>query len=509
MFLGIDIGTSSAKALVIDADGLVLRTGSATYPLSRPREGWSEQDPADWWAGAVQATRDACATLDARAIQGVGLSGQMHGAVLLPRGAADAAKSGPVRALRPAVLWNDQRTAAQCREIEQRLGGRAACVKAVGNAPLPGFTLPKLLWVREHEPDVWAKMALVLTPKDYIGLLMTGDAAIDVGDASGTLLLDVVSRDWSDGTCAAMRIDRATLPRVLESAASRGGLSEWAAAALGLAPGIPVAAGSGDNQAGAAGAGVVSPETAMLSLGTSGVLYVHADRPRLDIPRDGHAGRAHTFCAADGDAKSAGGWCNTGCMLSAAGSLEWARNVLAPDLSFDAVITEAAKAPSGSEGLFFLPHLSGERCPHPDPGATGAWVGLTARHTRAHLFRSVLEGVALTMRQVLEIMRGMGLSITRIRVGGGGARSSLWRQIHADALGVEIVSMQTEEGPALGAALLGGVCAGKWTSVREACNATLRETESLLPRDRSLEGLLPRFSSLYPALHERPVHSGA
>lgn len=503
MYLGIDIGTSAAKAVVIDGSGRILGSGSGEYPISQPREGWSEQNPADWWRGAVAATRAACTGLDPRAIKGLALSGQMHGLVLLDRERIYKAGTGLLEPLRPAILWNDQRTGRQCESIEHALGSRADCVRTTGNAALPGFTLPKILWVRENEPEVWSQVAGIFLPKDYIRFLMTGETVTDVGDASGMLMLDPATRRWSDKISHAFDIDRRLLPQLRESAVICGDLGVWAADQLGLARSTPVVCGSGDNQCGAIGAGIVSPDTALLTLGTSGVLYVHATSPVLDAPPNGPAGRIHTFCAADGQGASPGGWCNTGCMLSAAGSLAWARSVLAPGESFETLMAEAATAPLGCEGLAFLPHLTGERCPHPNPNARGGWVGLTSRHTRAHLIRAVLEGVALTMRQILDLMRGIGLTVSQARIGGGGAKSALWRQIHADALGLPLTLLQTEEGPALGAAILAGVGCGAWPDVRAACAAAIQSRETVNPdpaSERQYARLLSQYRDVYPSL---------
>ncbi|CAG0955902.1 xylulokinase [Phycisphaerales bacterium] len=502
MHLGIDIGTSAAKAVVID-EGRIIGVGSGEYPISQPREGWSEQDPADWWRGAVAATRAACRDLDPRAMKGVALSGQMHGLVLLDREAIYKAGTGLLQPLRPAILWNDQRTQQQCDAIEKALGGRAACVRAVGNAALPGFTLPKMLWVRDNEPEVWSRVAGIFLPKDYIRFLMTAETVSDFGDASGLLMLDPATRRWSDAISAAFEIDRRFLPQLRESAAICGDLGVWAADQLGLARSTPVICGSGDNQCGAIGAGVVAPGDALLSLGTSGVLYVHSDTPRLDAPEAGPVGRLHSFCAADGKSGQPGGWCNTGCMLSAAGSLAWARSVLAHNQPFDSLVAEAATAPAGCDGLIFLPHLTGERCPHPNPNARAGWIGLTSRHTRAHMLRAVLEGVAMTMRQIFDLLRGLGLTVNSARIGGGGAKSTFWRQMHADALDIPITSLQTEEGPAVGAALLAGVGCGAWSDIREACAAAIHHRETLNPDPaaaRRYAETLQRFKDVYPAL---------
>ncbi len=507
LLLGIDVGTSSTKALVIDDAGRVLESASSPHMLEQPRAGWSEQDPRQWWSATVAATRAVTARLGARAceIEAVGLSGQMHGSVLLPRESLDGSGER-AEPLRPAILWNDQRTTAQCESIERAAGSRRRLVELVGNAALPGFTLPKLLWVREHEPEVWRRTAMVMLPKDYVRFRLTGRAATDVGDGAGTLLLGVDRRSWSDEAMRLFDIDPATLPPALESAATAGEVTAWAASQTGLPAGIPVAAGSGDNQCGAVGAGVVESGVALATLGTSGVLYAHASAPRRDLgPDERSAGRIHTMCAADGDARHAGGWCLTGCMLSAAGSLQWVRDRLFPGESVDRLIAEASGAPPGCEGLVFLPHLTGERCPHPDPLARAAWIGLTSRHSRPHLVRSVLEGVTFTMRAILDLFVDTGIDATTVRLGGGGARSELWRQMQADIYRRSVCLPNTEEGPALGAALLGGVAAGVWESVPAACRACIRITETREPDRATADRYEPVrlvHQTLYPSLRE-------
>ncbi len=507
MLLGIDVGTSSTKALVIDDSGRVIQSASSPHTLEQPHPGWSAQDPRQWWAATVAATRDVIGRLGSRAtgIAAVGLSGQMHGSVLLTRESLEATGEH-AEPLRPAILWNDQRTAAQCELIERAVGSRRRLVEMVGNAALPGFTLPKLLWVREHEPEVWRRTAMVLLPKDYVRLRLTGRPATDVGDGAGTLLLDVDRRAWNDEAMRLFDIDPATMPPALEAAAAAGTVTAWAAAQTGLPAGIPVAAGSGDNQCGAVGAGVVEGGIALATLGTSGVLYAHATAPRRDLgPDERSAGRIHTMCAADGDARHAGQWCLTGCMLSAAGSLQWARDRLFPGESVDGLIAEAAAAPPGCEGLVFLPHLTGERCPHPDPLARGGWIGLTARHTRAHLVRAVLEGVTFTMRSILDLFIEAGIDATTVRLGGGGARSELWRQMQADVYRRPVGLPNSEEGPALGAALLGGVAAGLWESVPAACRACIRVSETREPNSATAvryEPVRRVHESLYPRLRD-------
>lgn len=503
--LGIDVGTSSTKAIVCDGRGAILASASAPHELLTPRPGWSEQNPDGWWRATCRAVREALASagIDGASIEGVGLSGQMHGSVLL--GAESLGGDGAAAApLRPALLWNDQRTAAQCVEIEEAAGGRAALVGLVGNAALPGFTLPKLLWIRQHEPDVWERVAAWCMPKDYVRLRLTGRLSTDVGDAAGTLLFAVDGRRWSDQAHAMVGLDPALSPRVLESCEVAGVVSRWAAAETGLAEGTPVVAGSGDNQCGAVGAGVVEPGLVLATLGTSGVVYAHSQEPRKDAGGSGAApGRVHTMCAADGTQARPGHWSLTGCMLSAAGSLAWLRESLFPDVPYDTLLEEAARTPPGSGGLVFLPHLTGERCPHPDPQARGAFVGLTSRHGRGHLARAVVEGVTLTMRQILEIFGDVGVRAERVRLGGGGAKTPFWRQVQADVYGLPAELPNTEEGPAFGAALMAGVGAGVWPGLGEACSATIRVTETREPdeeRAQLYRDLLQAYGAIYPAL---------
>ncbi|MBK7404022.1 MAG: xylulokinase [Phycisphaerales bacterium] len=506
--LGIDIGTSSTKAVLCDTAGAILATASSPHALLTPRPGWSEQEPEGWWRATVSAVRTVLeqSGLDAASILGVGLSGQMHGSVLL---GAEALQSGGLNApsLRPALLWNDQRTAPQCEWIERTVGGREALVRMVGNAALAGFTLPKLLWVREHEPEVWRRVASWCLPKDYVRLRLTGQLATDVGDAAGTLLLDVDRRRWSEEACATFGIDPSCLAPVLESCAPAGRISAWAHQETGLAEGTIVVCGSGDNQCGAVGAGVVEPGLVLAALGTSGVVYAHAEAPTRDLGASGApAGRVHTMCAADGTAGTSGHWCLAGCTLSAAGSLQWLHDALFPDTSYERLLAEAGASPPGAAGLIFLPYLTGERCPHPDPSARGAFVGLTSRHTRGHLVRAVVEGVTLTMRQILEIVANVDVRASRIRLGGGGAKTAFWRQLQADVYDAPVELPNTEEGPAFGAALMGGVGAGVWPGVAEACRETLGVTEHREPEAKLAAfyaELLSQFGLAYPALREQ------
>ncbi len=470
--VGLDVGTTGVKALAVSPAGDVLARAEEAYPLSTPQPGWSEQEPTAW-------TRAADAALARLGVQpgSIGLSGQMHGLVCL---------DGRGRALRPAILWNDQRTAAECAEIESRVG-RDRLVALTGNAALPGFTAPKLLWLRAHEPDVYARIAHVLLPKDYVRLHLTGELATDVSDASGTLLFDVPGRRWSEEVLAALELDPAWLPPALESPHVSGHTKD----------GIPVAAGAGDQAAGALGVGV-DRDGGPLSvvLGTSGVVFAA-------LPAFAHdsAGRVHAFCHA-----VPGAWHAMGVMLSAAGSLQWLHDALAPGAAYEQLLAEAARWEPGSEGVGFAPYLAGERTPYADPDARAAFVGLSLRHDRGALVRAVLEGVAYGMRDSLELLRRLGVRAESGRISGGGARSGLWVRILAAVLGLPLERTAVQEGAAFGAALLGGVAAGAFADVHEAVAACVRVREDVLPEPAwaaAYEAGYERFGSFYPAL--RPL----
>jgi xylulokinase len=468
--VGLDVGTTGVKAVAVWSDGRVRATAEEDYPLSTPRPGWAEQDPEDWW----RASERALGRLGVRDVSGIGLSGQMHGLVAL-----DAAE----RVLRPAILWNDQRTAAQCAEIEQRIGV-ARLIELTGNRALTGFTAPKLLWVRANEPDVYERIAHVLLPKDYVRLRLTGERAIDVADASGTLLFDVAARRWSDEVVAALEIPPEWLPRSLESS----DVSGWAA------DGVPVAAGAGDQAAGAVGVGVARPGPVSVVLGTSGVVF--AALPEFTADPEA---RVHAFCHAVRD-----GWHAMGVMLSAAGSLRWFRDAFAAGERFDRLTAEAEAWPPGAERLTFLPYLAGERTPHADPDARGAFVGLSLRHDRGALVRAVLEGVAFGLRDSLELLRALGVEPQVGRASGGGARSDLWLRILASVLGIPLERTAVEEGAAYGAALLGGVAGGTFADVEEAVERCVRVRGTVEPDPAwqdVYETEYERFRGLYPALH--------
>ncbi len=487
LFLGIDVSTTGAKALLIDDRGTVIASATTPLTVQTPKPLWSEQNPHEWWMGTWRSIRDVMAKAGATAgeIAAVGLTGQMHGLVLL-----DSER----RVLRPAILWNDQRTAAECDDIRSRMGGRARLVEVTGNDALTGFTAPKILWVRKHEPDVYAKASLVLLPKDYVRLRLTDVAAMDKADGSGTLLFDLAARDWSKDVLDRLEVPAEWLPKTFEGPEVTGHITAKAAEQTGLREGTPVMAGGGDQAAGAVGAGAVRPGVVALTLGTSGVVFA-ATESALVEPQ----GRLHAFCHA-----VPGRWHFMGVTLAAAGSLQWYRDTLAPGVPFETLGAEAADAPAGSDGLLFTPYLSGERTPYPDPAARASFVGLTVRHRRAHLTRAVLEGVAFSMKDCFALLEDAGLpKVSQVRIAGGGAKSALWRKIVASVLNVEIATVNSTEGAAFGAALLAGVGEGAWSSVDAACEAAITVTGSEPPEAgwvTGYEGAYARYRGLYPAL---------
>jgi len=469
--VGLDVGTTGVKALALSPEGDVLARVEESYELSTPHPGWAEQDPEDWWRAAERAL----AALGGQPAA-IGLSGQMHGLVVL---------DDRDRVLRPAILWNDQRTEAECVEIEERVG-LARLIQLTGNRALTGFTAPKLLWLRRHEPTTYAQVAHVLLPKDYVRLRLTGEHVIDVADASGTLLFDVARRRWSQEMLEALQLDPAWLPRALESPEVSG---ETVA-------GIPVAAGAGDQAAAALGVGVDRPGPVSVVLGTSGVVFAALPAFAADPQA-----RVHAFCHA-----VPGGWHAMGVMLSAGGSLRWLRDVLGPRGGYDELTAAAEEWPAGTEGLSFLPYLSGERTPHADPHARAAYAGLTLRHHRGALVRAVLEGVAYGLRDSLELLRELGVDPRDGRVSGGGARSDLWLRILASVLRLPIRRTAADEGSAFGAALLGGVAAGVFRDVHEAVATCVRLLEPVDPDPQWVDAYehgYRRFQLLYPAL--RPL----
>ncbi|MFO7584950.1 MAG: xylulokinase [Anaerolineales bacterium] len=485
-FIGIDSSTTATKALLIDSAGQVLAVAASEYPFETPRPLWSEQHPDLWWDGAQKSIRAVIqqSGIDPAQVGGVGLTGQMHGLVLLD-------KDGNV--LRPSILWNDQRTQAQCDEIHQRIG-KEKFIQITGNVALTGFTAPKILWVKENEPEIYAKAAHVLLPKDYVRYKLTGAYAMDKADGAGTVLMDLKARDWSDEVLSALDIPRAWMPPLYEGPQVTGHLTSEAAEATGLQAGTPVMAGGGDQAAQAVGVGAISEGIVALTLGTSGVVFATADGAFIEPE-----GRLHAFCHSVPEK-----WHLMGVMLSAAGSLRWYRDTFAPGVGFDELLAPAADIAPGSDGLLFLPYLTGERTPHPDPLARGAFVGLTVRHGLAHMTRAVLEGVAFGLRDGFELMKSAGLGeITQVRVSGGGAKSPLWRGILADVFGCELVTVNTIEGAAYGAALLAAVGAGQFPSVEAVCEAVVQVTGSMRPdseRVKAYDTIYPLYQELYPAL---------
>jgi len=487
LFLGIDVSTTGAKALLIDGAGVVMASATTPLTVQTPQALWSEQNPHEWWLGTWRSIRDVMtkAGVTSDEVAAVGLTGQMHGLVLL-----DSER----RVLRPAILWNDQRTAAECDDIRARMGGKAHLVEVTGNDALTGFTAPKILWVRKHEPDVYAKAHHVLLPKDYVRLRLTDVPAMDKADGSGTLLFDLRARDWSKEVLERLEIPAEWLPKTFEGPEITGRITRKAAEETGLKEGTPVMAGGGDQAAGAVGAGAVRPGVVALTLGTSGVVFA-ATESALVEPE----GRLHAFCHA-----APGRWHFMGVTLAAAGSLQWYRDTLAPGTPFETLVDEAAEAPAGSDGLLFTPYLSGERTTYPDPSVRASFVGLTVRHRRAHLTRAVLEGVAFSMRDCFGLLKDAGLpGVSQVRIAGGGAKSALWRRIVASVLNVEIVTVNSTEGAALGAALLAGVGDGAWPDVDAACGKAIHVTGTEHPDGAwvsAYERAYARYRGLYPAL---------
>ena len=498
VFVGIDIGTSGTKTLAINEKGRILAVATAEYPSYHPRPLWSEQDPEDWWKATVKTIRAVVkkGRLKPADVKAIGLSGQMHGSVFLDR------KDCVVRR---AILWNDQRTAAECEEIERRAGGRRKLIRMVANPALPGFTAPKILWLRNHEPRHFDRTRKILLPKDEIRRRLTGEYATEVSDASGMLLLDVARRRWSKPLLSALELDRELFAKCYESEDVTGTLTREAAKKLGLSTDCIVVGGAGDCAAGAVGNGIVRRGALSTSIGTSGVVFVHSDKAKVD-PQ----GRLHTFCHA-----VRGKWHMMGVSLSAGGSLQWFRNHLcANDIAqarrkkvdvYDLLTREASRVAPGSEGLFFLPYLSGERTPHADPDARGCFIGITLAHGRGHLVRAIMEGVTFALRDSLEIIRALGVPVRQIRASGGGARSRLWRQIQADVLGQKVVTINVDEGAAYGVALLAAVGSGAYKSIEEACKATIRvvdETPLESAARKHYDRGFPIYQRLYRSLRD-------
>ena len=494
--LGIDIGTTGSRAVAIAEDGRVLAAATADHqPFASPRTAWAEQQPDDWWRAAQAAIRTVLATgIDPRSIGAIGLSGQMHGAVLL---------DGDGQVVRPAIIWCDQRTEVECRWLNDTIG-QDRLLRMVSNPALTNFTLTKLLWVRTHEPDAWRRVRHVLLPKDHVRFRLSGDQATDVADASGTLMLDVEHRRWSDEILEAAGIDRRMLPSVVESPAICARVSRQGAAATGLAEGTPIVGGAGDQAAGAVGMGITRPGTVSATIGTSGVVFAATDRPALD-PR----GRLHTFCHAIPNR-----WHVMGVTQAAGLSLRWLRDLFgersAGDRGYETMIADAATVPPGADGVLWAPYLMGERTPHLDPSIRAALVGLSASHTRGHIIRAVLEGVAFSLRDTFAIFDELDVPVRRVRLGGGGARAPLWRQIQADVYGRDVETVTADEGAAYGAAILAGVGANVWANVDEACDRCVQGVVAASPNQEAVRVMNDRYTGyrgIYPALRELEVRS--
>ncbi|GAC1656486.1 MAG: xylulokinase [Ktedonobacteraceae bacterium] len=505
--LGIDLGTTGVKAALFAAeDGHTLSSAFIEYSLMHPQSGWAEQNPADWWNATITAIRTCLVggvrhNIRPQDVKGIGLSGQMHGVVLLDKN---------YQVLRPCIIWADQRSDAQCRWMTEQVGA-ARLIELVSNPALTGFSAPKLLWIRDNEPAIFARAHIMLLPKDYIRYRLTGTVAMEISDAAGTCLLDVKHASWSREVLNAIDIDYALLPTVVAADTICGMITEEVAAVTDLVAGTPVAGGGADNACGAVGNGVVQAGLALVSIGTSGVVLAHSDVARVDM--SGPIPRVHTFNAAVPRA-----WYLMGVTQSAGLSLRWVRdNIGLPERAlerwtgldaYELLAKEAATVPAGSDGLVFLPYLQGERTPHLDPYARGGWIGLTASHDRRHLVRSVLEGVAFSLKDCFAIIQEQGLPIEQVRATGGGAKSPLWRQIIADILGAELVTTNASEGPAFGAALLAGVASGLYASVQQACETTVHVVERTAPdpeTERVYAQAYATYRALYPAL--KPVVS--
>lgn len=497
-YLGIDIGTSGTKCLLIDESGMAIAEATATYPLATPKPLWTEQDPEDWWLATKTTIKSVMkkSKLKPHEVRAIGLSGQMHGSVFL---------NAKGKVIRPALLWNDQRTSKECEEITRRAGGRESLIRMVANPALTGFTAPKLLWLRNNEPKNYEALKVLLLPKDDVRRRLTGELATDVSDASGMLLLDVCQRRWSKELLGKLDIDPAILARVYESEEITGTLLPDVAKELGLSPDCKVVAGAGDCAAGAVGNGIVKQGILTASLGTSGVVFCHSDSPQYDA-----AGRLHTFCHA-----VHGKWHMMGVTLSAAGSLQWFATQVCTELSkkkgidpYEVLNEEAAAVSAGAEGLFYLPYLAGERTPHADPHARGCLIGLTNKHSRGHLVRSILEGVAYSLRESLAIISELDVPVKEIRLSGGGAKSSLWKQILADTFGKSVCTINAEQGPAYGVALLAAVGDGAYKNIEEACKATISVVEKVAPNKPSqkvYQRAFPLYQRLYQSLKDRFV----
>jgi xylulokinase len=486
MWMGIDVGTGGTRALLVDERGSV--RGAFTAPhedMRMERPLWAEQRPEDWWNAAVNAIRGVLSTagVAGEAVRGIGLSGQMHGLVILDENN---------EVIRPALIWCDQRSQRQVDSINAKVG-KEKVLEYTANPVLTGFTLPKLLWVRDNEPAHFERVRKMLLPKDYVRFRLTGEFATEVSDASGTAVFDVVNRRWSPGMMDALSLDRSILPDCHESPEISGKITRNAAEITGLSLGTAVVGGGGDQASSAVGNGIVEPGPVSCTLGTSGVVFAYLDEVAYD-PQ----GRVHTFCHA-----VPGKWHVMGVTQGAGLSLQWFRNQLAPGTDYDALTAEAAQSPPGAQGLFWLPYLMGERTPHLDAAARGGWIGLTARHTRADLLRALIEGVSYSQKDCLDIIERLGAAVMSVRASGGGSRSGFWRQLLADVLNKRIVTLETQEGSAYGAALIALAGTGEYASVQDVCRNVIREVDTLVPRDTEAKtyGIGHKlYRDLYPAL---------
>jgi xylulokinase len=486
MFLGVDVGTGGTRALLVDRAGKVIGSFASEHAAIRSEHiGWAEQNPEDWWRAALEAIAGAMAISGSTGaeIEAVGLTGQMHGCVML-----DA--NGVV--LRPALIWCDQRTQPQCDWLTEKIGFDRL-IELTCNPALPNFTLTKLLWVRDHQPEIFARIAHVLCPKDYVRYRLTGEFAMDMQEASGTLLLDVAHRRWSAEMAEAAGVPTSWLPRLFEGPEICARISATGAGATGLAAGTPVAAGAGDQGAGAVGMGILAPGSVSATIGTSGVVFAATDAPIKD-----KLGRLHTFCHA-----APGRWHVMGVTNGAGLSLRYFRDTFASASTYENLLIEAAQAPPGCDGLLWAPYLFGERTPHLDPNARAAFIGITASHTRAHFLRAVLEGVAFSLRDTFTLFDELRVPVKAIRLGGGGARGSLWRQIQADVYGHPVELLETEEGGAFGAALLAGTGINAWPDVESACAETIQVAATIAPENAAaMQEPYKLYRRIYPALRE-------
>lgn len=495
--IGLDVGTSGTKTVLFDETGKALDSVTEEYPLHTPNPGWTEQDPADWWNAAKNTLKAVVAQsgVNASEIKGIGLSGQMHGSVFMDEGR---------NVVRPAILWNDGRTANECEEITQALG-EARLLQLASNPALTGFTAPKAVWLKNREPENFKKTRTLFLPKDYVRFRLTGAIAMEVSDAAGTLLFNVKERAWSNDILDALGIPREWMPKVFESTDVCGTITAEVAKETGLKEGTPVVGGGADNACGATGTGVVRQGRVLSSIGTSGVILAPSETHQVDPE-----GRIHTFCHSVPNM-----WYMMGVILSAGMSLRWYRDVVADSERaegersgrdpYDIITQQAASAPVGAEGLIFLPYLTGERTPHKDPYARGGFIGLTIRHQREHLARAVLEGITFALRDSLEIARSLGVDIQEIRATGGGAKSAFWKQLQADVFGCEIATIGSDQGPAFGAAIMAGVGAGVYKSIPEACDAVIQVVERTAPdaaRAQEYDEYYQVYRALYPGIRD-------